>query len=217
MPGSHFAAYAPGDLPLVLPPGTAKRIPAGSDFIIQMHYTPIGRVRSDRSSIALIFAKEPPRREAHTLGIMNVQFEIPPGADNHPVQSAYVFPADGELLSFLPHMHLRGKSFRYTATFPDGKQEVLLSVPAYDFAWQSVYRLAEPRRIPKGTRIDCLAHYDNSSKNPANPDPSRKVVWGDQTFEEMMIGYIDVAFLDRTPKVTKPPAAAATGTKALAP
>jgi hypothetical protein len=217
VPLSHFAAYAPGDLPLVLPPGTAKRIPAGSDFIIQMHYTPIGRVRSDRSSIALIFAKEPPRREAHTLGIVNLEFEVPPGADNHPVQSAYVFPADGELLGLFPHMHLRGKSFRYTATFPDGKQEVLLSVPAYDFAWQSVYRLAEARRIPKGTRIDCLAHYDNSSKNPANPDPSRKVVWGDQTFEEMMIGYIDVAFLDRTPELTKRPAAAATGTKALAP
>jgi hypothetical protein len=107
----------------------------------------------------------------------------------------------------LPHMHLRGKSFRYTATFPGGKQEVLLSVPAYDFAWQSVYRLAEPRRIPKGTRIDCQAHYDNSSKNPANPDPSRKVVWGDQTFEEMMIGYIDVAFLDRTPEAAKRPVA----------
>jgi thiol-disulfide isomerase/thioredoxin/mono/diheme cytochrome c family protein len=213
VPQSHFVAYAPGDLPLSLPPGTAKRIPAGSDFIIQMHYTPVGTVRTDRSSIALIFAKAPPRREAHTLGIIQFAFEIPPGADNHPVESSYVFPADAELYSLFPHMHLRGKSFRYTATFPDGGHEVLLSVPGYDFAWQSVYRLARPRHIPKGTRIDCLAHFDNSSKNPSNPDPSRKVGWGDQTFEEMMIGYIDVTFLDQTPEAPIRPVAPPPGAR----
>jgi hypothetical protein len=207
LPQSHFVAYAPGDLPLSLPPGTAKRIPAGSDFIIQMHYTPVGKVRSDRSKIAFVFAKAPPRREAHTLGIIQFAFEIPPGADNHAVESSYVFPADAELYSLFPHMHLRGKSFKYTATFPDGGREVLLSVPDYDFAWQSVYRLARPRPMPKGTRIDCLAHFDNSADNPSNPDPSRKVAWGDQTFEEMMIGYIDVAFLDRTPEAAKRPVA----------
>jgi hypothetical protein len=196
LPFSHFAAYAPGDMPLVLPPGTAKRIPAGSDFIIQMHYTPVGTIRSDRSSFGLIFAKEPPRRQAHTLGIARLDFEIPPGAERHSVDSRYVLPADAELYSLMPHMHLRGKSFRYTAIFPDGKSEVLLAVPGYDFAWQSVYRLTRPRVMPKGTRIDCLAHYDNSANNASNPDPTRKVVWGDQTFEEMMIGYIDVAFLD---------------------
>jgi hypothetical protein len=201
LPQSHFVAYAPGDLPLVLPPGTAKRIPAGSDFIIQMHYTPVGRVHTDRSSIALIFAKQAPDREAHTMGIMQEKFEIPPGADNYPVQSSFVFPADGDMYSLFPHMHLRGKSFRYTATFPDGSQEVLLSVPAYDFAWQSVYRLAGTRFFPKGTRIDCQAHFDNSAGNPVNPDPTRKVSWGEQTFEEMMIGFIDVAFRDRNPVV----------------
>ncbi|MHC5542376.1 alkyl hydroperoxide reductase, partial [Singulisphaera rosea] len=159
----------------------------------------------DRSSIALIFAEAPPRREAHTLGILDPGFEIPPGADNHAVRSSYVFETDGELYSLMPHMHLRGKSFRYTATFPDGHSEVLLSVPGYDFAWQSVYRLTKPRHLPKGTRIDCLAHFDNSSKNPANPDPSKKVIWGEQTFEEMMIGYVDVAFLDKTPEVPDRP------------
>jgi hypothetical protein len=214
LPQSHFVAYAPGDLPLVLPPGTAKRIPAGSDFIIQMHYTPIGKVRADRSSIAIIFAKEPPSREAHTMGIMQQEFEIPAGADNFAVRSSYVFPADADMYSLFPHMHLRGKSFRYTATFPDGSQEVLLSVPAYDFAWQSVYRLAGPRFFPKGTRIDCLAHFDNSAKNPVNPDPTKKVTWGEQTFEEMMIGFIDVAFRDRRPSVAK--SAAATSGSALA-
>jgi hypothetical protein len=201
LPQSHFVAYAPGDLPVVLPPGTAKRIPAGADFIIQMHYTPVGKVRTDRSAFALIFAKERPSREAHTMGIMQQKFEIPPGADNHAVSSSYVFPADGDLYSLFPHMHLRGKSFRYTATFPDGSQEILLSVPAYDFAWQSVYRLAGPRFLPKGTRIDCLAHFDNSARNPVNPDPSQKVTWGEQTFEEMMIGFIDVAFRDRKPAI----------------
>jgi thiol-disulfide isomerase/thioredoxin/mono/diheme cytochrome c family protein len=216
VPQSHFVAYAPGDLPMVLPPGTAKRIPAGSDFIIQMHYTPVGTVRTDRSSIALIFANAPPRREAHTLGIVPPEVEIPPGADNHAVQSSYVFPVDAELYSLMPHMHLRGKSFRYTATFPDGRREILLSVPGYDFAWQSVYRLARPRPMPKGTRIDCLAHFDNSSRNPSNPDPSRKVVWGEQTFEEMMIGYIDVAFLDRTPETVNQPVAPSSGRR-LAP
>jgi len=205
VPQSHFVAYAPGDLPMSLPPGIAKRIPAGSGFIIQMHYTPVGKVRTDRSSIALIFAKEPPRREAHTLGIIQPEFEIPPGADNHSVESTYVFPADAELYSLMPHMHLRGKSFRYTATFPDGRREILLSVPGYDFAWQSVYRLTHSRQIPKGTRIDCLARFDNSSKNPSNPDPSLKVVWGEQTFEEMMIGFIDVAFHDRTLEIPNRP------------
>jgi len=211
VPQSHFVAYAPGDLPLVLPPGTAKRIPAGSDFIIQMHYTPIGKVRTDRSSIAVIFGKEPPRREAYTMGIIRQDFEIPAGADNRPVHSSYVFPADGVLYSLFPHMHLRGKSFRYTATFPDGTRDTLLSVPAYDFAWQSVYRLAGPRPMPKGTQIDCQAFFDNSSKNPVNPDPSRTVAWGEQTFEEMMIGFIDVAFLDRTPAASKRTAGLARG------
>jgi hypothetical protein len=201
-PQSHFVAYAPGDLPLVLPPGTAKRIPAGSDFSFQMHYTPIGEARADRSSIALVFAKEPPRREARTLGIVQREFEIPPGADNHPVRSSYVFAADADLYSLFPHMHLRGKSFRYTAHFPDGTSEILLSVPAYDFAWQTVYRLAEPRLMPSGTRIDCLAHFDNSPSNAVNPDPLRKVTWGEQTFEEMMIGFIDVAFHEPPPTPT---------------
>ena len=91
----------------------------------------------------------------------------------------------------MPHMHLRGKSFEYKATYPDGSSEMLLSVPAYDFGWQSYYTLAEPKAMPRGTRIDCLAHFDNSAENPANPDPEKAVIWGEQTFEEMMIGYID--------------------------
>jgi hypothetical protein len=188
---AHLCGYAPGDMPSIYPTGTAKRIPAGSDLIFEMHYTPMGRVRTDQSSVALIFAKRPVTHQAFTKGIAQPRFAIPPGAENYPVESSFTFSDDAHLLSFMPHMHLRGKDFRYTAAYPDGTSEVLLSVPAYDFGWQSTYRLAEPKAMPKGTRIDCLAHFDNSAGNPANPDPTKTVRWGQQTFEEMMIGFID--------------------------
>jgi len=116
---------------------------------------------------------------------------IPPGAEDHPVTSEYTFSRDARLVSLMPHMHLRGKSFEYRATFPDGAEKTLLSVPRYDFNWQHVYRLAEPIDVPKGTKIRCFATYDNSAKNKANPDPTKAVKWGDQTWEEMMIGFID--------------------------
>jgi peroxiredoxin len=202
----HFCGYAPGDMPLVCPPGTGKLIPAGSDLVFQIHYTPTGTLKTDRSKVGLIFAKGPVEHKVVTHGIAQPRFEIPPGADNHPVESAFTFESDVHLLSFMPHMHLRGKSFRYEATFPDGRKEVLLNVPAYDFGWQSYYILAEPRAMPKGTRIDCLAHFDNSTANPANPDPAKTVRWGDQTWEEMMIGYVD--YMDDAPAPNKPKVAA---------
>jgi peroxiredoxin len=187
----HLGGYAPGDLPCVYNEGVAKRIPAGSDLVFQLHYTPTGKIRTDRSSVGFIFAKEPVKHRAITQGIAQMRFEIPPEADNYEVRSSLTFPEDSQLLSFMPHMHLRGKDFKYTVTFPDGRSEVLLSIPAYDFAWQSYYRLDKPMAMPKGTRIDCLAHFDNSANNPANPNPKSPVRWGEQTWEEMMIGYID--------------------------
>ncbi|AGA25695.1 c-type cytochrome [Singulisphaera acidiphila] len=187
----ELVCYAPGDLPSIFPPGTAKHLPAGAELDIEIHYTPIGTVQNDQSSVGLVFAQGPIRRRALTKGISQKEFLLPPGAANHPVHSSYRFAKDARLLSLMPHMHLRGKDFRYTATYPDGRMEVLLSVPAYDFGWQSVYRLAEPKPMPAGTRIDCLAHFDNSEENPANPDPSVAVRWGEQTFDEMMIGFID--------------------------
>jgi peroxiredoxin len=198
----HLCGYAPGDMPSVYPPGTAKKIPAGSELVFQLHYTPNGRRRTDRSKVGLVFAKSPVTHEAHTFGIAQHRFVIPPGKDDFPVRSTFTFPRDAHLLSFLPHMHLRGKSFEYKVTYPDGRSEVLLSVPAYDFGWQTYYTLAEPKAMPKGTRIDCLAHFDNSDKNPYNPDPSKAVIWGEQTFDEMMIGYID--FMDDAPVDPKP-------------
>jgi len=184
---------APGDMPLILPPGVARKIPAGSDLVWQMHYSPNGKEAKDRSQVGLIFykGKEPPKRNAQTRGITNADFAIPAGTANHLVESEWIVPRDALLLSFMPHMHLRGKDFEYRAVFPDGRTEVILSIPRYDFTWQTSYRLAEPLRLPKGTKIECTAHFDNSAGNPANPDPKIEVRWGDQTWEEMMIGWID--------------------------
>ncbi len=191
-PGEHFCGYAPGDLPTVLPEGTAKRIPAGSDLLLQVHYTPNGRVRTDRSRVGMIFAKTKPTRQAYTIGIANPDLMIPPERDNIAVSSAGLLSADARLISLMPHMHLRGKDFKYTVTRPGEAPQVVLSVPAYDFGWQSFYILSQPMDLPKGTRIDCEAHFDNSSNNPYNPDPTKLVRWGEQTFEEMMIGYVVV-------------------------
>ncbi len=187
----YFAIYLVGDIPSVFPPGTARKVPAGADFYFEVHYTPIGLARPDRSAIGLIFAKTPPVHQVISKGIKNDRFNISPGAKNHPVESKFIFAHDSHLLSLTPHMHLRGKDFRYTAVYPGGRTETLLFVPSYNFAWQSVYRLDEPKPMPRGTRIECVAHYDNSADNPANPDPSKTVHWGEQTGDEMMVGYID--------------------------
>jgi peroxiredoxin len=188
----HLCGYAPGDLPMVYPEGTAKRLPKGARLLLQVHYTPNGKVRVDRSKVGFVFAKSKVTREAFTLGIANPDLLLPAGADNVAIASSFEVPSDARLLNFMPHMHLRGKDFLYRITNPGHPTEIALSVPAYDFGWQSYYNVSEPLDLPKGTRIDCLAHFDNSDKNPYNPDPSQLVRWGEQTFEEMMIGYVDL-------------------------
>src|SRR5262249_48980422 len=157
------------------------------------HYTPNGKEATDQSEVGFVFykGKEPPKYNAYTRGISEMSFVIPPGAASHPVESEWTVPRDTLLLSFMPHMHLRGKDFRYQAEYPDGRKETILSVPKFDFNWQTSYRLAEPFLLPKGTKIHCFSHFDNSTKNPANPDPKKEVRWGDQTWEEMMIGWVD--------------------------
>jgi peroxiredoxin len=188
----HFTGYAPGDAPSVFPPGTAKRIPAGADLLFQVHYTPIGRVKTDRSKLGLVFAKTKPTREAFTIGIANPDLLIPARANKVAVASSLILSSNARLLSLFPHMHLRGKDFKFTITKPSESPAIALSVPAYDFGWQTYYVLAEPMELPKGTKVDCLAHFDNSESNPYNPDPTKMVRWGEQTFEEMMIGYLDM-------------------------
>jgi len=184
---------APGDPPMILEDGVAKKVPAGSELIFQMHYTPTGREEKDRSQLGIIFHKgdQPPRDLAKTRAVLNTEFEIPAGEANHVVRSSYTFRNDVKLLSLMPHMHLRGKDFQYRAVYPDGKSEILLSIPRYDFNWQNTYRFATPLTLPRGSRIDCLAHFDNSADNPANPDATKPVRWGDQTWEEMMIGWVN--------------------------
>lgn len=193
-----LTATAPGARPLILPDGMAKRIPAGSELVFQMHYTPNGTAQQDLSSVGLIFADpKNVKREVATQKAATHRFRIPPGADNHRVEASYSFEKDTLLLALFPHMHLRGKSFNYTVTYPDKREEVLLNVPRYDFNWQNSYELREPKLIPAGTTLKCVAHFDNSPDNLANPDPTESVGWGDQTWEEMMIGYFDVAIADQ--------------------
>ena len=184
--------FAPGELPLVCPPGTGRRIPAGSDLIFQMHYTPTGKVEQDRSMIGLIYCKgdQPPKREAITKGIVQRRLAIPPGESSYRAKASYTFDRDVQIFSMMPHMNVRGKDFMYTAVYPDGRKEILLWVPQWDFNWQNTYRYATPKRLPKGTRIDCVAHYDNSTENLAKPDPTKTIRWGQQTWDEMMIGYV---------------------------
>jgi peroxiredoxin/mono/diheme cytochrome c family protein len=198
IPGSAetpvLCGMAPGEQPLILPPGMAKHLPKGSRLIFQVHYTPNGKAFKDRSTIGLVFAKEPPAQRVITQPVFNLFFSIPPGADNHQVESSYTFKEDGYIIGYMPHMHLRGKDFLFEATYPDKRRETLLYVPCFNFNWQGIYRPVELQTMPKGTRIRCVAHFDNSKNNLNNPDPTVAVRWGDQTWQEMMVGWIDFAF-----------------------
>jgi peroxiredoxin len=186
-----LATYVPGDQPLVYPAGMAKKIPKGTKLIFEMHYTPNGKPGKDQSAVGIVRAKKPPQREAKGDAAANYEFAIPPGAANHQVTAAHTFKDAATLLSFSPHMHLRGKAFRYELVTPDGKREVLLNVPKYDFNWQVSFTLAAPRAVPAGSKLECTAWYDNSTANPFNPNPKKKVRWGDQTWDEMMLGFFE--------------------------
>ncbi len=185
--------YAPGSSPDRWPEGFAKLLPAGSDIVFQIHYTTNGHATSDRTSIGLVFAKEPPRKRVLTLQLTNDRFVIPPGVPNQWVEVHGSFPNDALLLSFFPHMHLRGKSFEYNILKPDRGVTTLLRVPHYDFYWQLSYRLAEPMPLKAGTVLQAVATFDNSRNNPHNPDPTAAVTWGGQTSSEMLVGFFDVA------------------------
>ena len=187
--GDLLVGWAPGDPPLKLPAGTAMRVRAGTRFRIQMHYTPNGKVMRDRTYFGLQFAKTPPVREAITGRAINMRLTIPAMASDHVEKAGWTFKRPVELVGYMPHMHVRGKAFQYSLTYPDGRKEVLLDVPRYDFAWQLSYEPIAPLSIPAGARMECVARYDNSPNNKNNPDPSKEVRWGDQTWEEMMIGW----------------------------
>lgn len=189
-----LVGYVPGSQAEQFPEGMAKRIPANSELIFQVHYTPIGTEQTDLSQLGIVFADpEEVKLEVKTTSAVQPRLRIPPGDANYKVSA--LLPEklpDCRLITMAPHMHLRGKAFRYTAVYPDGKKEILLDVPAYDFNWQTGYRAAEPIQIPAGSKIECEAVFDNSAANLNNPDPTKTVRWGDQTDDEMMIGYFDI-------------------------
>jgi hypothetical protein len=185
--------YSPGSSPDISPPGMAKLVKAGSDLVIEIHYTPSGKPVSDRTQVAVTFAKSSPVKRVLTLQMDNSTFAIPPGARDYRVTVWGTLPNDALLLGFFPHMHLRGKSFEYTRIRSDGQPETLLKVPAYDFYWQLFYRLAQPLSLKKGTRLEWIGTFDNSANNPRNPDSTAEVRYGHQSWEEMMIGFFDVA------------------------
>lgn len=186
-----FAAYVPGTNAIRYPEGFAKRVPAGSKLKFQLHYTPNGTATSDQTKLGLVFAKKPVVHEVRTVGIANLGLNIPPGAPNHPHKGQVNVPYDVRVLSLIPHMHVRGKAARYEWVKPDGTRKTLLDVPRYDFNWQLAYEYQDALLLPKGSRLEYTAWYDNSVDNPANPDPTKRVRWGLQTYDEMHLGYVE--------------------------
>ena len=186
-----FAIYVPGQSQLVFPEGFAKKLPKGSRLNFQMHYTPNGKATEDQTEIGLVYAMSAPQYEVKVAGMVNTRFAIPPQADNHEVTFKLKLPFDATIIGFTPHMHLRGKACRYEITEPVEKKQVILDIPHYDFNWQLLYRLKEPLSVKKGETLQYTAWYDNSDKNPANPDPTKTVRWGPQTYDEMMLGYVE--------------------------
>jgi peroxiredoxin len=193
--GAHGydAIFVPGQRVKSYPTGMARRIAAGSRLIFQVHYTPNGSEQFDQSRVGMTFVDpKSVEHEVRTASAVNTEFRIPARDAAYRVESASPrLPANARLLALMPHMHLRGKSFFYEAILPGGERKPLLEVPRYDFNWQTAYRLAEPMDLPAGTRFHCEAHFDNSDANPNNPDPNKNVRWGEQTWDEMMIGYYD--------------------------
>ncbi len=188
-----LAGYEPGYRAEPWGAGRAKLLRRGSDIVLEMHYTPNGHAVTDYSELDLYFAREAPRERVITIAPADPDLAIPPGDADYRSAARAEFTTPVILVSLQPHMHLRGKAYRMTAVYPDGRRELLVTVPHYDFHWQTTYFLAEPLRLPAGAAIECVAEYDNSPNNPNNPDPAKTVHWGDQSWEEMNIGFIEAA------------------------
>ncbi len=194
LPSDFLVGYAPGQPPEMLEPGQAKLIKAGSDLVLEVHYTTNGKASTDRSKFGLVFAKQPPKERVLTLSATNGTFKIPPGDPNYKVEADFDVLTTVKLSGLHPHMHGRGRDFEYKVVYPTGESNTLLRVPRYDWHWQLWYTLAEPLLLPKGTKIHCTAHFDNSPNNPDNADPTKEVTWGDQSWDEMMVGFINLVF-----------------------
>lgn len=187
----YWAAYVPGNASRVLPPGFGKKLPAGATISFQIHYTPNGRATQDQLRLGVKFAPQPPQYAVHVLALPKTDINIPAGAPHHVEVAEKRVPTPLNLTALMAHTHVRGKAFKYEVTYPDGRSETLLDIPKYDFNWQLRYEYAETKHIPAGSVMKITAVYDNSAANPANPDPTKNVVWGKQTADEMMIGYFE--------------------------
>jgi hypothetical protein len=194
LPSDFLVGYAPGQPAEILRPGEGKLIKAGSDIVFEVHYTPNGKATTDQTKLGLVLAKTPPKERVLTLSASNGTFKIPPGDPDYKVDATFEVRKDVKLVGLHPHMHSRGKDFEYRLVFPDGKTETVLSVPVYNWHWQLWYNLVDPIDLPQGTKIECTAHFDNSPNNPENPDPTKSVIWGQQSWDEMMVGFFNLKF-----------------------
>jgi mono/diheme cytochrome c family protein len=201
-PTGWLTGYAPGQAVRVYQPGTALRVPAGSTLIIQEHYTATGKATTDRTRIGVKWAKEAPKTAVDVATLQNSNFKLPAGSSDTRVDAEMTLNEDLTIWSVLPHTHMRGKKWEVTAIYPDGRSELILNVPKYDFNWQTDYIFKQPLNMPKGTKIHTAAWYDNSTANKANPDPKKDVYWGDQTWEEMQFTAITFS---KTGAPAKPP------------
>jgi hypothetical protein len=199
LPSDFLVGYAPGQPAEILTPGHAKLIKAGSDIVFQVHYTPNGKPVRDRTRLGIVLAKEPPRERVLTLSATNGTFKIPPGDPDYRVDASFEVGTQVMLSGLHPHMHGRGKDFEYRVVYPSGERRILLSVPHYNWHWQNWYNLEQPIILPKGTKIECTAHFDNSANNPDNANPRKSVAWGEQSWDEMMVGFFNLTFDINTP------------------
>ena len=200
--GPAVGGFAPGQFVRVYQEGTAMRLPAGTTLIFQMHYTPAGKSTTDRTRVGVKFAKMRPPTEVRFGSLVNGSLHIPPGASDHRVDAEMTINQNVTMWSMLPHTHVRGIRWTYEATYPDGRTETILAVPKYDFNWQTDYVFKQPLKLQKGTKLHATAWYDNSKNNKSNPDSTKDVWWGDQTWEEMM--YTGMTF-----SIDPPPASTA--------
>lgn len=201
------AGWAPGVVPMVYREGYGKLLKANSTIFFQMHYhkTPgAGTGGIDETSVGLKFYEGEVENQVATMWIVDPVLNIPPGEANYKSTSVFIVPEEAEIFNYTPHMHLRGKSMRFTATYPDGREEIVLDVPNYDFNWQLTYTPRERFIVPAGTRIEIDAVFDNSADNPSNPDPSATVTFGERTNDEMMIGFLDYTFVDQAKQADMP-------------